>query len=666
MSNYSDDSRTEQNKTELFSDENTMSMSDFDYLSSLNEDYSKGPEQAVFVDDTDPDLTESPDQQDPADSSWETGSMGSISDYLNIDKPLDPSEQASGLSGTVSWGTDNVEEENNPVSAESSPPSPEEDGYREWTAPRYEAGHRQGSLDHKAGHRQGSLNPLHRQGSLHPSEPSPSESEPPIPPTPPTPPTSPTPSWQGGGMSGQETGKRPAGKGKKTILLWGIVAVLAAAVLLVVLNSESRTQYHIGGEQAKQTESGDGQAEQKGSGGDQKEASDDPEVDFGDSKGRQPVSDAYADFYTPKYISTEPVYYKDKYLEACVVDPGSLIGTASDPVLRKYDFRSSLNDTRYSITYFSGEASMSMGFSFAYASPDKEYDQTKDLTNMDIMFLPAYADQDQFFESLRASYEKEASEAILDTFGDLKFSDIKSADVSGHKLSYMETTFKGYNGIEVFDVVALEERPEGYGFASMYRCPKSELSDGEDALNKIYEMLSFHTKEQIPDLDAVNRFWPESRIYNPDNSRSVLINVSDFIESGSTYQNEKSDVAFYGGDFENGEVNLYLRYLNSYKILDDKSFDDYIKETLKDMEGYNYKDIQEHSRKEFRFDGCDVHYFSYDYVMDFSDPWNYRVHSWLLETPEGEEISLEMTYEIKVPDDPDSEEFLKQHITLEK
>ena len=51
MSNYSDDSRTEQNKTELFSDENTMSMSDFDYLSSLNEDYSKGPEQAVFADD---------------------------------------------------------------------------------------------------------------------------------------------------------------------------------------------------------------------------------------------------------------------------------------------------------------------------------------------------------------------------------------------------------------------------------------------------------------------------------------------------------------------------------------------------------------------------------------------------------------------------------------
>ena len=194
MSNYSDDSRTEQNKTELFSDENTMSMSDFDYLSSLNEDYSKGPEQAVFVDDTDPDLTESPDQQDPAASSWETGSMGSISDYLNIDKPLDPSEQAPGLSGTVSWGTDNVEEENNPVSAESSPPSPEEDGYREWTAPRYEAGHRQGSL-----------NPLHRQGSLHPSEPSPSESEPPIPPTPPTPPAPPTPSWQGGGMSGQET-----------------------------------------------------------------------------------------------------------------------------------------------------------------------------------------------------------------------------------------------------------------------------------------------------------------------------------------------------------------------------------------------------------------------------------------------------------------------------
>jgi hypothetical protein len=52
--------------------------------------------------------------------------------------------------------------------------------------------------------------------------------------------------------------------------------------------------------------------------------------------------------------------------------------------------------------------------------------------------------------------------------------------------------------------------------------------------------------------------------------------------------------------------------------------------------------------------------------MDFSEPWDYRVHNWVIETPEGEEISLEMTYEITIPDDPDPEEFLRQHITLEK
>lgn len=658
MTNYNEDNHTEQNSTDLFSSENTQNMLDFDYSSSLNKDYSKGLEQTIFVDDTDPDPAESPDRSDLPASSWDTGSMGSISDYLNIDKPLEPSDQAVGLSGTVSWGTDDIEEESSPVPAESMPGSPEVDGFREWTAPKYETGHRQGSL-----------NPLHRQGSLHPSEPFPSESfpsEPSTPATPPTPPTPPTPSWQSGGMSGQETGKRPGGKGKKPVLLWVIAAVLAAAVLVTVLNSESRTQYHIGGEEAEQTESGDEHTEENEPDGEQEEASDDSEDDFWNKKGRHLVSDGYADFYTPKCITTEPMYFDNEYVEACVVDPGSFIGTPSDPVLPKNDFSSSLSETRYRIDYYSGETFMSMGFAFSYVSPDTEYDETMDLTNMDILSLPAYADQDLFFERLRASYEKEASESVLDTFGDLKSSDIKSADVSGHKVSYMETTFKGYDGTEVFDVVALEERPEGYGFASAYRCPKSELSNGEDALKKIYEMLTFYTEDQIPGIDAAIGFWPESRIYNPDNSRSVLINVSDFIESGSTFQNEKSDVSFYGGDYENGEVNLTIRYLNSFKLLEDKSFDDHIKETLQDMEDYDYKDVKEHSRKEFKFDGCDVHYFSYDYVMDFSEPWDYRVHNWVIETPEGEEISLEMTYEITIPDDPDPEEFLRQHITLEK
>lgn len=644
MSNYNEDNHTEQNKDNLFSNENTQSMLDFDYSSSLNKDYSKGLEQTIFVDEANPDPAENPGQTDLQASTWKSSSIGSISDYLNIDKPLDPSVPEPGLSGQVSWETDNTKAENNSTAQDNQPPSPDEDGYRQWTAPQ-----------NGTGHRQGSLNPLYRQGSLDPSEP-------------PTPPTPPTPSQQSGGMSGQETGKRPAGKGKKPVLLWVIAAVLAAAVLVTVLNSESRTQYHIGGEQASQTESENTLAEQTESEDTLAETSEDPEDDFWNRKGNHLISGGYADFYTPKCLTTESMYFGEEYeyIEACVVDPKSLIGTASDPVLQENDFNSFLSETKYDISYLSSSSFLSFGFSFAYASPKNEYDDSYDSTNMEYMHLPDYADQDLFFERVRASYEKEASQSALDIFKDLKSSDLKSADVSGHKVSYMESTYKGYDGKEVFDVIAFEERPKGYAFVSEYRCPKSELSKGVDALTRLYGMLSFYTEEKFPDIDAAIGFWPETRIYNPDNSRSVLINVSDFIESGTTFQDEKGEVSIYGGDYENEEVHVGVRYDNFYKYLNDKSFDDHIKETLKNLEDFDYKDCKEHGRKEFEYSGCEVSYFSYDYVRDYSEPENFRVHEWLIETPEGEEISIELTYGITVPDDPDPEEFLKQHITLEK
>ena len=374
MSHYNEDNHTEQNKDNLFSNENTQSMLDFDYSSSLNKDYSKGLEQTIFVDVTNPDPAENPGQTDLQASTWKSSSIGSISDYLNIDKPLDPSVPEPGLSGQVSWETDNTKAENNSIAQDNLPPSPDEDGYRQWTAPK-----------NGTGHRQGSLNPLYRQGSLDPSEP-------------PTPPTPPTPSQQSGGMSGEETGKRTAGNGKKPVLLWVIAAVLAAAVLVTVLNSEPRTQYHIGGEQASQTESEDTQAEQTEPGNAQTESSEDQEDDFWNRKGNHLVSGGYADFYTPKCLTTESMYFGEEYeyIEACVVDPESLIGTASDPVLQENDFSSFLSETKYDIKYLSSGSFLNLGFSFAYASPDK-YDDSYDSTNMEYMHLPDYADQDLFF-----------------------------------------------------------------------------------------------------------------------------------------------------------------------------------------------------------------------------------------------------------------------------
>lgn len=379
----------------------------------------------------------------------------------------------------------------------------------------------------------------------------------------------------------------------------------------------------------------------------------------------------YSSFYSDKYIVTTDKSNDHMYREICVINNEAFIGTGSEPVQTPTYFEQRADTFRYTMMEPMAVSKLNTGYTVMYAAPDSFKDSIKfsDL-EMDIadLSIPAVSDRNTFFRLASEYLEYNGylyDYDIYDYWAD-GLNTITTED--GHVVTYKELHYKDHAWQEILDVIAYEERPDGFAFLSEYRIPAEKYRDGKEAVNALYSMLTFYT-DDFETIEASKQTFPCAFIYSKDGNRMVWIDFSDQKDLLSSANPRKEEAVFRFGP-ANGRPSLKTQNYRNYRIyftdgssLQDGSFADYIDRRLTGLdEDALIDNVAEEAREEFSIDVGDVFYLQYRMTGKEEEADQlYRVCEYLIETEEFGELKMELEYSGEIPEDFDPEEFLLSH-----
>ncbi len=417
---------------------------------------------------------------------------------------------------------------------------------------------------------------------------------------------------------------------------------------------------------------------------------DDYENPYPDGQVLTDFGSRFSDFYAPKYIASYEIRPSDedvpdesgaagttgtqaprRYQELCVIDPAPFIGTSDEPLYFDGWLSDHLSSTRYSVCHEDFRLyPMNTGFSVQYTD-DQQYYTYPDTNYL----LPsATSDRDAFFVSVRRDLKDPPFfSSFSDNYNDVQFSKVRKANIAGHELYYMETTFTDRKDREFFDVVSFEKKPLGCAFITEYRdLSENSFSDGIEALEWVYSMLTFY-QDDFDSVDAYGSRFTSARIYNDRNSASATIDVTDpeFLPLQSGTMMFKDSVEFELGEygmFDEPSCEIVLRFNEGSTAESYGGYEAWAQEMLEDEQPYgNYpRTLPAGSLKEFTYKGCKARHLVFDGTDEiYNVTEKIRHHKCLIELPEGGELELTIKFIHDVHDEFDIVKFLDERITLE-
>ena len=174
--------------------------------------------------------------------------------------------------------------------------------------------------------------------------------------------------------------------------------------------------------------------------------------------------------------------------EICVIDNESYIGNAASPVRPETYYSMFVNENRFTMLAPLQSSYSECGYTITFAGLRSDSEMVPG-----ILCPPETADRDNYFQMVKEGFDN-LEDYEKDNYTGVTFGDIRTTDINGNEVAYMEVTYTDEAGTGILDTFSFEERPSGNAFLTEYRCRRDDVSDGLGALYQLYGNLTFYTE----------------------------------------------------------------------------------------------------------------------------------------------------------------------------